>query len=50
MNLYYNFSVLELLGHELRTKRNGNALKTVLFCNISEVFFTSIASFQHIKS
>jgi hypothetical protein len=38
--MYYNFSVLEPLGRELRTKMNGNAFKIILFCYLSEVFLT----------
>jgi hypothetical protein len=38
MNLYYNFLALEPLGHELRTKMNENALKTILFCYLFNFF------------
>jgi hypothetical protein len=31
MDLYYNFSVLEPLGHKLRTKMNVNALILLSF-------------------
>jgi hypothetical protein len=50
MDLFYNFSVLDPLGHGLCTKVIRNALKTILLPFVYSYFISFAASFQHIKS
>jgi hypothetical protein len=49
MNLYYNYYVLELFGHEFRTNKNINALKFIFCLLVYSSFLIFIVSFQYIK-
>jgi hypothetical protein len=46
MDLYYNFLLLEMLGHGLRTMMNTNALKTILLCYSFQVLYHFLSHFN----
>jgi hypothetical protein len=49
MGLYHKICVMEPLGHELRTKININALKTVFSMLVYSCFLSFVASIHRIK-
>jgi hypothetical protein len=46
LKLYFNLSMLKVLGHKLHRKMNINALNIILFLSIYSSLLIFVASFQ----